>query len=491
MEKVKRKEKKRDIKKRWFLVAAVIVAAGVTGLLLHEKNIENTTPAPLPEQIEKEIIPAAKQVDIVNLAEDQVVSLAVWPRDYTAYTLERTEGGMQLKGAPETPLRADVVGDILYAAGALKANITIGPAEELKAELPHFGFETPTLRYEIEDVRGEKIEVLLGNKVPDDEVEQYFCLAGGMVYTVLAEPCDVLFHHVEYLRDFKQPQLQADLMDQIILEGEKNISFRYTPDGFVMETPVEYPVQKAKMDAVLNYIERMAFEAYLGTAEENDLAALGLEEPCLTVTLIQAPSVVSGITTEWENVTFDVGEQTYTLLIGNDTGASGVYLIWNGGVYKGSNFLFGFWKDMQAEEFYSKTPMHFQVDRLQSLQVKKGEETTLYEVEMVEVILENNQIATDEYGQTLYDARVEKNGEEMDAAAFLNWYVQLNTLPVSGKLQETMQGDALYAVTLKTGSVERQVVFRHMDALHALMEVDGEAVFYVEKSALQLFEQLP
>lgn len=486
MERVKQKHKK-QLKKGWILFAAVLVLAGVVaGIVLLDR-----APADIPEEIAQEI-KKAENVYVVHIPEEEITALSVFPRDYSAYELTVQDGKAGLLPDTSLPLRQDVVESILYAAGTLEASIVLGDAEALQATPADFGFDTPALRYVITRADGHETEVLLGDVVPETETEQYYCMANGVIYTVLAEPCDPMFHHADYLRDFRQPSLQSDLIDRIEVQGSVNMTLQYTPDGFVMETPLAYPVQKAKMDALLGYIDRMAFEAYLGPMEENDLKALGLQEPLVTVRLIQAPSHVEGISAEGEEVSMDVGEIAYTLLLGHDTGQSGVYVGWRGGVYKASNFLFGFWKELKSEEFYSRTPMNFPVERLLSVAVETAGDKAHYEVEMVEVIGDDNQIATDEYGQILYDAQVKKNGEIMDAATFMNWYVQLNKMAISGIGERADKaGEPVATLVFRTDATERSVVFRPYDALHVWVEVDGTAIFYTEKDAISVLNTLP
>ena len=54
---------------------------------------------------------------------------------------------------------------------------------------------------------------------------------------------------------------------------------------------------------------------------------------------------------------------------------------------------------------------------------------------MVEVVTENNQIATDEFGQTLYDVQVSKDGHPMEAKAFTDWYIALNKMAARDKAE--------------------------------------------------------
>ncbi len=461
------------------LAVLLVVLCGVAAALF---LLQKSPVLPHPQPVEQHFL---SQVE-----EDALAAVLIAPRGKTAYPLVRTEQGMRLQGKEEMPLRESVLSDMLYAAGHVEAEIVIGPEAELEDGRSAFGLEEPALRLVLTETDGKKTEILFGNTVPETDMEQYYALSGGILYTVLSEPVDILFHDVEYLRDFRQLQIQADLLDRIRVQGEEDMLFTYTADGFVMESPIPYPAAPNKMDALLKQIERMAFEAYLGPAAEQDLAAMGLEQPRITVTLSQAKSIITGQTTEGESVTLNVGEKEYVLHLGGKIGDTALYVQWNDGVYKASQFLFGFLEEIKGEDYLSKTPLNFTVDRLQKLEV---EGKCAYTVEMVEALTDENEIATDEYGRTLYDAQVKKDGKITDAEMFLNWYVQLNRLPMAGKLQAGQAYDEtpLYTLHAQTADTQREISFHSMDALHAALSVDGVACFYVEKGSLSLLETLP
>lgn len=482
MERVPRKQKRQETKRSRVLAGALLLLAVLGAVVFF---VQKQEPLPEPEGAEK--------VYLVQMAEEEMTALQVMPRGKAPIHLVKTEDGMRLKGREEIALRESIVSDMLYAAGNIQAYVEIGPMEELEEGPGVFGLEEPALRLIITGAEGTEQQILFGDEVPQAETEQYFALTEGVLYAVLAEPCDILFHDAQYLRAFDQPKFQADLLDRIEVSGKEELAFAYTPDGFVMEVPYAYPAMKTKMDALLKRIEAMAFEAYLGTAAENDLESLGLSTPETIITLTQAPSVIQGTTLEGESVTMHVEEVQHQLHVSRDMGESVQYVLWNGGVYKASSFLFGFWQELQAEEFLSHTPMNFLVDRLNTLEITGPQGDAAYEVEMVEAVGDDNRIMTDEYGQTLYDAAVKKNGEAMDAQIFLNWYVQLNRLPLAGRVQEgqSWQETPEYTLSFKTDAVERTVTFHEMDALHLVMMVDGVAPFYVEKDALSLLETLP
>lgn len=482
MERVPRKKEKKDVRRgRAVLLAVVLLAAAAGAIAGFSKTPEMPQPQRTPD------------IWLINEEEENIIHLTCKAEGMQAISLVRIGEHMRMQGREGQLLREDVVEEILYAASHIQADTQIGPLAELDARAADFGLETPSLTVTVILQDGSQQNVIFGKTVPQEETEMYYCLKAGVLYTVLAEPVSVLYHDAEYLRAFEQPRLQADLIDRIEMTGQTNMTLQYTKDGFVLEKPYAYPMHKQKEERLLERLERMAFEACLGTPEENDMAALGLDVPCLTVVLTQAPSVIEGITAEGEHVTLDVPERQYTLQLGHETGKSGVYVLWEGMVYKASNFLLGFWKEMTVEELLSETPLNISVDRLQQLTVETPSGKTIYTVEMVEALTAENQIATDEFGQILYDAQVRRDGVLVDAAAFLDWYVQLNRLPYAGRTGENdrVSGECVAAVTVKTDALERTVAFYPCDALHVLVEVDGTAVFFAEKSALSLLEKLP
>ncbi len=482
MQKVPRKNAKKEKKMRLWLMLALGLCLLCAGLML---LLGSQEPLPEPQK--------AEEIWITAYPAEEIQGLLIAPGEGVSYPLIRGESGMQLMGRQEEKLREDVVQEMLEAAGYLQAQHVIGKMEEIDAPLSAFGLDEPELRVVLTLQDGSKQELLFGSSVPQTDLPQYYCLSQNTLYTVLQEPCYALFHDADYLRHFEQPELQSDLIDRIEMTGSKEMILQYTHDGFMMEKPIHYPVNDAKLNALLLSLERMAFEAYLGTPEECDLSEMGLSEPEMTVTLTQAASVITGQTTEGEEVSVEVPETEYTLLLGRETGKSGVYLQWEGKVYRASNFLLGFWKEMQPEEFYSLAPMNIAADKLRELTVTYGGKTTTYQVEMVESLTENNQIATDEYGQTLWDAQVKKEGQLMETGDLFTWYVQLNQMGLSGRVQEgyVPQGEPVASIFLQGSAGERWVRFYSYDALHCVMAVNGTPVHYLERSALQILEALP
>ena len=423
---------------------------------------------------------------------EEVASVKIAPKDGAAYTLIQGEESFSLEGREGEKLRESNIEEIGLSLGKLPAEALVlsalNPSQGLT--LAAFGLEPARVRVEITYQDGEKKELLLGDAAPNQETPQRYCMVAGdpRLYTIIESDAEVFFHEMEYLLDFTQPSLDSSLLDRIEVTGGTVWSAYYTPSGWQMTAPFAYPLSIQRMDAILSRIGYMGFEAYLGNEQEANLADYGLDAPEVTVRLTQAATVISGETEDGEQVSFPVAEREYVLKLGRDTGASGVYLSWEGKVYKASNFLLGFWKTLNPEELTLTAPINLQVNNLDEVRLTAPGVSKAYEIRMVESVTDNNQIATDEYGQTLYDLAARRAGEteDMDAEAFANWYTQLATLSGDGNLPDgfTLSGESRGTITLTNSHLIRTIDFYPFDALHDALAVDGVARYYVRKDWL-------
>ncbi|MBR3106023.1 MAG: DUF4340 domain-containing protein [Clostridia bacterium] len=423
---------------------------------------------------------------------DDIVSVRISPKDSVAYTLVRQVEGFALQGREDAPLRASVMEEIMLSLGKVPAEAVVlpelNPEQGLTAAV--FGLDQPQARVEITYADGEKKEMLYGNAAPSEITPQRYCMLTGdaRVYTVIEADSEVFFHEMEYLLAFDQPRIDASLLDRIEVSGSVVWAAEYTPSGWQMKLPFSYPLSIQRMDALLSRIESMGFEAYLGDEADMDLSMYGLDAPEATVTLTQAATVITGETEDGQQVSFPVAEQEYVLKLGKETGKSGVYLAWRGRVYKASNFLLGFWKTLNPRDMVLVNPVNFLVNNLDEVSISASGVSGAYEVRMVESVAENNQIATDEYGQTLYDMAVRRAGEseDMDAEAFAAWYKSLAALSGDGALPDgfVLSGESRATITLKNSHLTRKIEFYPFDALHDAMVVDGVSLFYMQKERL-------
>ena len=486
MEKVKKKRPKSAPKKPLLLLLTLLFtlacALGLFFLLRTPVFPEPTLPPP---------------TYLLEKTAAEISALAIAPREGVAYPLVRlADGRFSLLGKEDTLLRENVVDSMLSALDSLEANDTLLFAEGEKADPSHFGLAPAQVQITVTYQDGEKKTLRIGSEAPGDEKRYYASVSGDdRIHVLLAPFCEPFFQDLHYLRAFEQPSLNASLLDRIDIAGETSLGLFYTPSGWLMDTPFAYPLSTARTDALLKSIESMAFEACLGSEKEVDLSLYGLASPALTILLTQAPTRITGETTDGEQVSYEIPEKKYSLSLGNETGESGVYLLWEGNVYRASNFLMGFWKELAMESLLLRNPVNLMIQDLDSISFSYNGASSGYHVRMVESITDTNEIAADEYGNILYDAAVRREGEEkdMNAQDFLSWYASLSALGASGKLPEGYQitGEPLAVITLENAFFTRVIEFFPYDALHCAVSVDGKAVFYTETAPLLALAATP
>ncbi|MBE5781885.1 MAG: DUF4340 domain-containing protein [Clostridiales bacterium] len=483
MEKVSKKKAKKGLGKGvLFSLLLLLAALGGAGAYFFSRPV-------LPEPT---LLP---DIILLDAARDEITALAISSPDGINYPLIRgTDGNFTLLGQEDTPLRSDVVEEMLKALSHLEAEDAILNTDNEIADLSHFGLSPAKAQITITYADGEQKALYIGSEAPTEE-PQYYCMLSGdsTVYMVLAAFCEPFFQDAAYLRAFEQPELDASLLNRIDLSGDTTLGLHYTSSGWLLDIPFSYPLDTGKTNSLLSSIEFMAFEACLGRKEDLNLADYGLADPALTIALTQAPTLITGENSTGETVTVEVPSKIYTLLIGSETGQSGVYVLWDHQVFRASNFLLGFWKELTLDFLLLRNPVNFLVNDLTHISFSHASGSRSYEVELVESITENNEIATDEYGQVLYDVQAlrTESGKKVDTQSFLTWYTSLSALSPAGSLPEgyALQGEPIASLLIKSQSISREISFYPYDALHSAMAVDGESLYYIETAKLDMLLQ--
>lgn len=485
MEKVPRKKEKRPVKKGPLLL--ILLGAGLligTGayFLRPRTELPSFPDSPAPAVL-------------LSRPQEEIAYLDIAPREGEAYRVLWTEGAAALDGREKIPLQTDLTDEMLRMAATVTAETTVWENTDIEG-VAAFGLHDPQLTLTVGYTDGENKKLFLGDLAPEERPQRYAAVEGDpRLYTVLEADCEIFFHDRDYLRAFDQPKVDASLLDRIEIAGDVTLDMRYTPSGWEMDAPFSYPAAPARVSALLTQISAMAFESCLGDRAELQLSDYGLEEPALKITLTQAPTVIEGETAEGEQVRLNVPQTAYTLWVGAETGKSGVYILWRDQVFRASNFLLGFWKTIRAEDLLLQQPVNFLVNDLTYVSFSLGDIRGAYRVAMVESVTDNNLIATDEYGRTLYECEVtgDGDGKAVDQAAFLNWYTALASLKGTGRLPAdyAVTGDAEAEIILRSNSIVRTVAFYPYDALHCALAVNGTALYYTPRDWLDRVRILP
>ena len=489
MEKVPRKKTRPPLKGRTVLFLLLFCAALAGG----GAYLLRSLPAVLPPVSDKDT------VLLLSRPAEDIAAVAVAPRDGVAYPLVKQGDSFVLLGQEEEALRPEFLDDLLLSLTELPAETTVLTSFSEKKDLllSDFGLDPALARVTITYSDGEKKELRIGSLAPNEEKPQRYCMVSGSdaLYTILEADSAPFLREMASLKDFDQPSLDGSLLDRIEISGQVEWVLHYTPSGWQMDAPFSYPLSTTRMDALLKKIESMGFAACLGRADQLDLGDYGLDDPALTVSLTQAATVITGESMDGEQVSVPVPETVYTLRIGGETGKSGVYVQWQDQVFTASNFLLGFWKELDPQDYLLQTPVNLLINDLTEVRFARGIRTQTYQVRMVEQITENNQIAVDEYGRVLYDCAVRRAGEtrDMDAEAFLSWYTRLASLAADGRISSgwTPSGACRAEITLINDHLIRVITLWPYDALHDAVAVDGQAFFCVRNTWLDEIGEAP
>ncbi len=489
MEKVPRKKTRRPLSGRTVLLILLCCAALAGGglYLVHSQPV---VPPPSAD---------SETVLLLSRPKEDISAIAIAPRDGVAYPLVRQGDTFVLLGQEDEKLRAGILDDLLVTLTELPAETTVLPSfsEDQGLLLSAFGLDPAQARITVTYIDGEKKELRVGSLTPNEETPQRYCMVSGSdaLYTILEADSAPLLRDMASLRDFVQPSLDGSLLDRVEITGQVEWTLHYTPSGWQMDAPFSYPLSASRTDALLTKIESMGFASCLGKAEKLNLKDYGLDDPALTISLTQAPTVIIGETTAGEQVSVPVPETVYTLRIGSETGKSGVYVQWQDQVFTASNFLLGFWKELSPIDYLLQTPVNLLVNDLSEVRFTRGGIAHDYQVRMVEQITENNQIAVDEYGRVLYDCAVNRAGEsqDMDAETFLSWYTRLASLTGDGRLPDgwTPSGECRAEIVLINGHLTRVITLWPYDALHDAIAVDGVALYYIRNTWLDEIGEAP
>ena len=259
-------------------------------------------------------------------------------------------------------------------------------------------------------------------------------------------------------------------------------------DGWYMTEPLPYPLSGEAVDSLLKKLEGLRFSQYVGSAEKTDLAALGLDPARRTVTLDIAESILTGYDENGQS-TASALLPAYQLAfgLGNTENEVIFYCLYRGEVMKATVFSAGFLVTQGWDSLLLTAPFNAPTNDLEQLTVRQGDAQMVYDIVLTERILPNNALETDGNGNVLYDFHVYVQGEETDAAAFLDMYSRLLALRTPDRLPEGyLPPDTPpdISITVKRSRTARQVDLYSLDALYYAAAVDGTALFRTEKAGL-------
>ncbi len=422
--------------------------------------------------------------------------ITVHPSRTESYTLINTENGVRLESDLEYPLRERTVQTLMYYAVHLTADERAARTNQM--DLSEYGLQPGVCSVDVSLAAGKEYTISLGSAVPMDEVRYYAMVSGDdSVYSVTSDVMDALNVQFSMLHPVTSLAIDAELIDRITCsEGggqETYFSAERTDAGWSLTEPFRYPLSVEKMDSLLSSLENLRFSTWVGKDTPLNRHKYGFEAPSLVLSLDFAPSVLTVPDEEGIEQTFDLPASNITILRGDRYSDTASYYLFNGDIMTGTVVTFSVVGKLNWQECITGMPFIYGQNNLSEVAVMSGGTETRYEIRYIERVLPNNQFETDEYGNTVYEMRVRKNGQPTDAYAFSEYYTRLMSLGEAVLLYKTESPEYLWTpddadtplvsvrLTAENGSDSVTVSLYQGSVGRDYLTVDGISVFTVPR----------
>ena len=268
----------------------------------------------------------------------------------------------------------------------------------------------------------------------------------------------------------------------------------FTADGTdaylgTMKAPYPYPMDRDATKTLLSAVENFRLGTKIGEVTAENRSLYGFDHPAAVLDIHQQKGVYTKIDDQGVLQPLQTEEQSVRLKIGTKDGEYFYFCEYAGVCYRVSSFLVTTFVKVNPDSYVSRAPADMGSASLASITAQLGSGALDVRAVYTEHVLENNQIETDQDGNTVYDLTVTANGSAMTADAFSSLVSRLKQMTVSGRLTTTdpPTGTPRWQMTLTTtGGVTRTLAAYPMDAFNDALVVDGVALHYINAEAIQI-----
>lgn len=479
--------------RKWLLLAAIALVAMAACLLIFAR-----TPAPLPEMpIEEE-----EEITLWSVDSDAITRIRIALRGEEAWSaVQPTSGTLVLEGEDSFTLDEATAESLLSGLKSITAEVLSDDWHGTEEEWAAFGLDNPESVVTVEFTNGSSYTLRIGNAPQYENSWQYAQLDGDSrllsVSRGVAEECYVTRGS---LHRFEQLTIHADRLDEITLlnaQGEITQQWRLSSDitnadaqeRWYVSIPVRYPADATAMTTLRKSAAAIRLGEYIADATAAHIARYGLDTPRAVIRLHQAAGTIGVVGTSGAYGTTDYPESTITLVIGEQESDAVDYVLYDGGIYRCSALLLRGVMNADWQETVTRYPLLTALGNLSSLTRETASGTDTWVITRTEQVAENNELATDEDGNPLYDITLTKNGEAADYTAFSAAYEQLMVATVSGRLPEGWTSEDAPHTTWTFVDIDgtaHTVALTRYDAMHDAVSVDGTALFYLIQGGFTL-----
>lgn len=478
---------------RWvLLVLCMVLLAGALWLWQEAKK---------PAQ-EVEIHEAQDDTVLLwSVETDQIASVSFVLRDDEGFTAVQQDGTLCLTDGTERTIDASDTSIVLEALKSVKAEVLADEWEENAEDMTAFGLDNPENIVTLTLTDGTVYTLSIGNAPSYDKTWQYARLAGdARLLAVSRGTAEELYQTKTSLWPVEQPTIHAQRLSSITLrDATGNITMQWQLRGNITDSdaqdkwwltvPLTYPADADTLSNLRTAAENLRLGEYLGEATTENCVLYGMDVPRLQIELHMDAGTMGTVGTTGSYSTTDWPESDVTFIIGGQESDLVDYVCYDGAIYRCSALLHRAFFSVSSMDTLTRYPVLTALDNLASLQVKTGDTETNYIITRVEQITENNDLAEDDEGETLYDITLTKNGVEDDYSAFAAAYEQLMMVTVSGRLEQGWTAQETPHTEYRFEDIDgtvHTVALTPYDAMHDAVIVDGTAVFYLIQGGFKL-----
>jgi hypothetical protein len=486
------KKKKRRLLPILLLISALILTIAFVLLL---PVIEEKVPSKTAEKYEYN--PTYRMIETRDCA--TLASIAVTHVDGDSYTLLYQNGSLALQtgdGAMEEINPAYTEKFLQYATEITVEDTVTDDVTEVEDSLSDMGLLPPQAEVLVTYADGTAVTLSFGYAMTSTTYYYFRWSGDDGVYLCNSGAYETFEYTAEMLLSVTQPEILASLIERISIargDGDPIVcAFTADAEGNVLSTvqsPFVYPMNSEAADTLRTAAENFRLGSRLKPVTDDNRAQYGLDTPLAVITIDQREGLYSMIDSEGGYQTYTRPSNAITLTIGNPDGEFFYFCEYEGTCYRVSSFLLTAFLSADANNYLTNNPADMDGETLQGVSVQTGSGTLDFSASYTEQVLPNNELATDESGNVLYTQTVTMNGETITADAFNSLVERLGQMTVSGKLDSIGQpeGAPLWQMTLTTTQgISRTLAAYPMDAFQDVLAVDGVALHYISKEALDI-----
>ena len=437
-------------------------------------------------------------------SKEELDSITVHHADGESYTLEYREQQLYLCRDEQRLLVNEAYLDsLLSAATEITVEDTVTQdGTEVQEELADMGLQPPEIEVEVCYTTGRVVTLQLGAVVPDTTYHYYTWSGDKGVYMCSSGIYEAFEYSAQMLLPIEQPVLTRALVDRVsIRKAEDTLRMEFSNDGAgnylgALQAPYPYPMATDSVESILSEVENFRLGTLIGPVAQENRADYGLDAPTITLDIHRKAGYYNEIDSEGVLQTLEAEETTVRFVIGAKDGDYFYFCEYAGQCYRVSNFLISAFLNANAAKMVTRAPANLGAAELSAITVQVSTGALDLRVTRTEHVLENNQLETDDNGETVYDVSVTANGEAITTDAFDAFVKRLQQMTVSGDAptDATPTGTPRWTLTLTTtGGLTRTISAYPMDAFSDLLVVDGVArhSLYTEAIHIALGELYP